>query len=73
MNLKEGGEKCIKRSFTICTLRNILLGQTVKEEKIGWECSTHRKDKMSTKLQFENLNRRGHWEYLLVCGRIILK
>jgi hypothetical protein len=43
---QEAGEDCILRSSIICTLHQILLGQSSHEDETNKECSTHgRNDK----------------------------
>jgi hypothetical protein len=38
---RETGEDCIMRSFTTCTLHQILLGNKFKENDMSGSCSTH--------------------------------
>jgi len=38
---REAGENCIMRGFMTCTLHQMLLGRSIKQDGVGDVCSTH--------------------------------
>jgi hypothetical protein len=66
----EAGEDCILKSFVTCKRHEILLGDQIKEDEMGWTCSTYGRDKNEYKILIgkpEGNNRLGRtrrrWEH----------
>jgi hypothetical protein len=67
-----GWRDCILRSFVTSTPHEILLGNYIKENEMGWICSTHGRDEKCTIL----VRKRGGKRLLgrlVTDGRIILQ
>jgi len=60
---QQAGEKCILRSFIICTLHKIVTFMVIKEDEVDGACSMHETDeKRIQKFWSENLKEETTWK-----------